>query len=77
MLFVSVSGTPAANKVVLPYVFHVQERKYKGHPDGKLIDFASDSDNNTANTRNGIRNILKNVLIPSTPHTIIGNNPDN
>ena len=50
LLFVSVSGTPAVhNKVVLPYVFHVQGRNYKGHPDGKLIDFASDSDNDTDN----------------------------
>ena len=50
LLFVSVSGTPAVNnKLVLPYVFHVQGRNYKGHPDGKLIDFASDSDNDTDN----------------------------
>ena len=50
LLFVSVSGTPADhNELVLPYVFHVQGRNYKGHPDGKLIDFASDSDNDTDN----------------------------
>ena len=49
MLFVSVSGTPSVDNLVLPYVFHVQERKYKGLPDGELIDFASESDNNTDN----------------------------
>jgi hypothetical protein len=47
MLFISFIAIPSIERIELPYVFHIQKNSYKGHPDGKIIDFADAPDEAT------------------------------